>query len=313
MKSFVATISCVVCIVFAAGPAFAQPAGEYYPSLSFSTVLNGVTIVYTGGEFRLDRIQGTFINPGAKGYTMLRSADGTELYRMDWEAEAIKTPYTLLQIHTTTDLATNEPIFGFIPLNKEGDYVLDFYLESGQFYTFPFSVKTVQPVNAFSGQTWWVMEGDWQKWGYLYIPDNNSEQNLYWKMWLRRVSQNDKSELHEEHDIKVKITGPKGVVCVSRDATRDLGPTMTRWEFDMVYPSKGTKETSWNEYFKAKHLLATDGKYTLTVTMDGNLYGEWPFEVKGGKLQYKGRSDRATAEHTRFVEGGLDAWWYEKK
>ena len=47
-----------------------------FPSLSFSTVLNGVNMAYTSGEFRLNQIQATFIDANAKGYAMLRKADG---------------------------------------------------------------------------------------------------------------------------------------------------------------------------------------------------------------------------------------------
>jgi hypothetical protein len=286
---------------------------EYYPSLSFSTVLNGVLVQWKNGEFRLHHIQATFIENKAKGYAILRTANNTELFRFDWTAQPLKQPYTLLDINKVTDLATGEAVYGGADLKRTGDFVLDFYLPTEHFYTFPFSISKLKSKNAFAGQDWWYPSGDWDKWGYLLISDNNPEQNLTWKMWLRRRTRDDKSELHKDVTVKVEIKGSGGLVCVSRDMTRSLGPDWVRWEFDMAYPSTGNKATTWNEYFKAKHLLKKDGKYTLKVKIDGSTYGTWKFAVKGGKLQYRGRSVRATADPLRFVEGGLDAWWYESE
>ena len=34
------------------------------------------------------------------------------------------------------------------------------------------------------------------------------------------------------------------------------------------------------------------------------------FAVKGGKLNYTGRTLREKADPLTFIEGGRDAWWY---
>ena len=54
------------------------------------------------------------------------------------------------------------------------------------------------------------------------------------------------------------------------------------------------------------------GNYTLTMKLDSNVYGVWKFKVIGGQLNYTGRTERGKADPLTFVEGGRDAWWYER-
>ena len=244
----------------------------------------------------------------------MRKADGAELYRFDFKTQPVENPYTLLEIMGTHDLRTGQQLSGGgiqVDLDGPGQYVLDFYLPTEHFYTFPFGVEKVGSDDPFAGDDWLVTTGAWEDWGYLYIPKADPEQNLYWKMWLRRKDKGDTASLEKDVKVRVEITGPGGVVCVSRDATRSLGPQWVRWEYDMAYPSDGT--TTWNEYFKAKNILAKDGDYTLTVKLDDQVYGTWKFSVVGGKFAYKGQTVRSEANPLTFVEGGRDAWWYRKE
>jgi hypothetical protein len=67
--------------------------------------------------------------------------------------------------HTNYDLKTGQSVPGWAPLKKKGDFVLDFYLPAEHFYSFPFKVSVLPAANAFSGEDWWVTEGDWDKLG----------------------------------------------------------------------------------------------------------------------------------------------------
>ncbi len=284
---------------------------EYYPSVSYATVLDGVTVHYKQHKFALNNIQATFIEDGATGYIILRTADGAALYRYDFRAQPVKKPYTLLEIMGTFDLRTGEKLSGGsmqASLDGPDAYVLDFYLPTEHFYTFPFTVDVIGSDDPFAGDNWWVTSGDWLDWGYLMIPEADPEKNLYWKMWMRRKDKGATTRLKEDVKVRVEVQGPGGLLCVSRDATRSMGPAWERWEFDMAHPSEGT--TTWGEYFKAKNLLAKDGDYTLTVKMNEALYGTWKFSVAEGKLQHKGRTMRAETDPLRFIEGGRVAWWY---
>jgi hypothetical protein len=128
-------------------------------------------------------------------------------------------------------------------------------------------------------------------------------------MWLR-TTRHDKATDYRTVDIEVTRDKDGKVMCVSRDNTSyNLPHTWTRVAFDMVNPPV---KTSGGAYFKARDLLAQDGGYTLEMKLDGEYHGTWKLEVKNGKFVTEGRSLRGEADPLTFIEGGRDAWWYEK-
>ena len=94
------------------------------------------------------------------------------------------------------------------------------------------------------------------------------------------------------------------------EITLSLRAEWVRYELDIIFPMEGT---SGGAYFKASDLVGTDGAYTLTMAFDGEPYGTWNFEVKDGKCVPAGRTVRGEADALTFVEGGRDAFWYEKQ
>lgn len=292
-------------------PARKDPDRKYPPGLSFSSLLNGVQSLAKNGQFRVERVQATFLPDDCKeGYTVLRTADGKELFQLDWRVQSLEKPYSLLDIYKITDLGSGESRGGGgIDLNTPGDYVLDFYLPAEHFYTFPFSVAKIGGDDPFGAGECFTLNGDWQDYGYLFYRDAKPDQSLQWKVWLR----NDGCE-EESVKVRIEITRDQDgeLVCTSREnTTNSCQPKWTRIEFDMVFPEG--KDVPHGTYFKAQDLLATDGAYTLTMKLDDQPYGTWKFAVKDGKLQYTGRTLRGTADPLTFIEGGRDAWWYAKQ
>ena len=284
---------------------------KYPPGLSFSSLLNGVNMLAKDGQFGLHHIQATFLPDDCKeGFAVLRTADGKELYQFDWRPELLKKPYSLLNIHKTTDLRSGESQGSvLVALATPGDYVLDFYLPTEHFFTFPFSVAKIGGDDPFGAGQCYILNGAWQSSGYLYYVDARPDQNLHWKVWLR-------NEACSEKDIKVRIEVKRDkdgeLVCTSREhTTNSWQPKWIRLEFGMVFP-KG-KDVPHGTYFKAKDLLETDGAYTLTMKIDDQPYGTWKFAIEGGKLNYTGRTVRGKADPLTFIEGGRDAWWYAKE
>jgi len=178
-----------------------------------------------------------------------------------------------------------------------GDYRLDFFLPGGKFYSFPFSVKQVGDKL--------LTTGDWNSWGYFFYDSKTLDGQLTWKMFLRRQETGNrdgvapKLELVRDADNKLLATGRP-------DLKLWLNDKWTRYDLEFVYAAPGPLAGG---FFPPKVVLAQDGAYTLKITMDGALYGTWPFRVVGGKFAPAGRTDRATADPLSFVFGG-DAYWY---
>ncbi|MBW2264540.1 MAG: hypothetical protein JRG91_21450 [Deltaproteobacteria bacterium] len=298
----------LVASVLVAGVALA---GNSPPGIMFSTLLDNVKMQSGTGYFMIDnKLQAVFIPDKSSGSILLSKADGAKLYRYDWEGELIKQPYVRLAIKGTTDLKKGEKVYDY-PVLGVGDYVLDFFLGEDRFYTYPFSVSKKASPDPFLGGDLFFLEGAWSDWSYLYYSNADPEKNLIWKVWLRHQSH---EVVRKDADIHIEIIGGKGkkkkVLCQSRpNKSYSLPRDWARFSFDMVNPPV---KTSGGEYFKAKDLLAKDGKYTLVMKLDGKAYGKWKFEVKGGKLQYTGLTERGKADPLTFIEGGRDAWWYRK-
>jgi len=295
-------------------------AAENPPGLLFSTLLNGVKMNHNDGKLRIDDIQAVFLpdvtsnssnhydpDTGGKLWTILRKADGTALYRLDWYAEKIKDPFWLLNSYRATDLGSNRVLGGGpLAFNQPGDYVLDFHLSSGLFYAFPFSLVRASSSDPLAGECL-LLSGAWEKWGYFYYADADPQRQLLFKIWLHNNGPQEK-----DVRIKIEVKNQAGkLVCTSRPGmTQTLAPEWNRFEYDLISPMQGT---SGGAMFTAGQLLAKNGSYTLKLTIDGNLYGTWSFQVAGGKLVYSGRTLRGKADPLTFVEGGRDAWWYEKQ
>ena len=283
---------------------------KFPPGLSYSSVLGGVKLLPEKGRFSLYHIQATFLPDDCKGGSVvLRTADGTELAQFDWKPDLLKKPYSLLDVHKITDLKSGETVTAFFDLSKPGDYVLDFYIPAEHYFTYPFSVAKIGGDDPFGEGQCYVLNGDWRSWGYLYYEDAKPDMNLAWKVWLRHDGCAEK-----DVKIAVEIRRDKdgALVCTSREGTTySLKSEWVRYAFDMVFPQG--KEVPRGTYFKAKHLLATDGAYTLTMKIDDTLYGTWKFAIEGGKLMYSGRTVRGAADPLTFIEGGRDAWWYARE
>jgi hypothetical protein len=290
------------------------------PGLMHSTLLNGVKLDHKRGELYLYHIQAVFLPPaesktiykynpndGGKIWAMLSDKGGAEVARFDFYGELLKAPFWLLNSYKLADLRTGEkPASGRVKI-PAGEYVLDFFLESGKFYTFPFTVSVLKSGDAFAPEDYHFLDGAWEDWGYLFYADANPDRPIQWKVWLR-------NKQHEQaKDVKIRIEVSRGgqLVATSREnMTFSLRPEWVRYEFDLIRPMKGT---SGGAQLMAKDLLAQDGAYTLTLAIDGQPYGTWHFTVQGGKPNYTGRTVRGEADPLTFVEGARDAWWYERQ
>ncbi len=305
------------------GPVFTTGAlADNPPGLMHSTLLNGVKLHHDKGTFYLDHIQAVFLPPaqsktiypynptdGGKLWAILSDSSGAKIARFDFYAELLKAPYWLLNSYNLTDLRTNEKVANKRLNLKPGNYVLDFFLKSGRFYTFPFTVSVIASGDAFRPGDFSFLDGAWNDWAYLYYREADPGQSLHWKVWLRNKEHKDSKSVKPRVEIKRDSDGK--LICTSRpNRTITLKPWWNRFDFDMIFPMKGT---SGGAYFKAKDLLATDGSYTLKVSLGDQLYGTWKFQVAGGKLNYTGRTVRGEADPLTFVEGGRDAWWYARE
>lgn len=280
------------------------------PGIMFSTILNNVGVTANNGWFQLgNQMQNVFMPDGSTGKVVLSKSDGSEFCHWEWTLDTfgLRPPYKLFAFKQPLNPDGSNFDQMNMKITTPGNYQLDFFRGETKFYTFPFSVSKLEPENPFDGTTAYFVDGAWNDWGYLLYSDANPEQNLIWKIWLR-----ERSFGHKDRKVRVEIVrdADRKLICQNREnMTFSFRKDWVRYSFDMINPPI---KTSGGAYFKAKDLLAVDGAYTLKMTIDSQVYGTWKFRVAGGKLNYTDRTERGKAGSLNFVEGGKDAWWYER-
>lgn len=73
-----------------------------------------------------------------------------------------------------------------------------------------------------------------------------------------------------------------------------------------------------NSYLKAGDVLERDGLYRIQLSIDGKLHGQYPFTVKGGRIELQVRQVRETTNPmdyvTDYISGGrYTSWWIPRE
>lgn len=298
-------------------------AADYAPSLLYASVLNGLILEPDTGAFRLDPMYATFLpeaerppgalhpyapDQGEKLWAILvrKGEQDTELARYDFYVQDMDPPFWHLTHYRLADPQTGESLgyAGQVEL-KAGDYTLDFHLESGTFWTFPFGVSVVKNDDPFGGGDRYYLDGDWRDWGYLNYADADPDNMLYWKAWLRHKG----AEAERPVEVRIALmreSENNKLIAINRpEVTWRLGPKWQRVEWPLI-------EAGGSGALRYGKDLLVDGAYALKMIVADEPYGLWRFEVKGGKLVPAGRTVRGEADPLTFVEGGIDAFWYQR-
>lgn len=308
-------------VVLAAAPSVcrAQPP-EMSPTIMWHSILGSTVVYSTHGNLTLvgfERLCAVFLPPaesrtiypynptdGGNFWAILSSADGTELARYDFWAHQRPAPYWFVDDAWVTDLRTEERVEGGSLPVQPGDYVVDYFLDSGRFYTFAFSVNTLESDDPFRPQTFWFLDGPWRDWGALTYANADPDSSLNWVIFLHNRGR--EASTNTRFDVRVTRDADGSVVCGTRSGMSwNLNREWKSHRFEMVSPDQRP--------FRAKDLLARDGAYTLVMAVNGEHYGTWRFNVAGGQLQHAGRAVRGAVDPLGFIEGGPDQWWYVRE
>lgn len=180
---------------------------------------------------------------------------------------------------------------------EAGDYVLEFQLAGKVFQSVPFSVRELGSDDPYSTGSHWVLEGDWQKYGYIHIPNNSPSSTVAFKFWHRSIPPKNIFGTGE-------ILGPDGqVVAHSPKAEYRLNKLLARTQMNF--------RTANGSSFTGQQLTSKPGNYTLRTTMDG-VVRNYPFQVAGGKIVRQGRQSFSAPPAER-LEGGKDSWWLQSQ
>lgn len=290
------------------------------PGISFWKLLESVSVGFGDGRLRVDKLYAVCLPPpakrsgsnypydpdgGGKLSMEVKNADGKVLNTYVWLAENISGLWELSNYKVVGGYEAIKPL-------SAGNYSLEFAADEKPFYRFPFSVvegKNEDPYQAAG--TRYFIDGPWSEYGNLFYQRNDPASSLRFTTWLqdRRGTGGKNATPYE-----VKLISPKdGKVLGEDSGTLSLQP---RWlQVDLnLHPTGGDKDS----YLKAGDLLGEDGRYSVRLTIDGKPYGEYPFVVKGGRLQFQGKQIRESTNPLDYIVdylygGRYSSWWIKRE
>ena len=80
------------------------------------------------------------------------------------------------------------------------------------------------------------------------------------------------------------------------------------------HPAGGDK----NAHLKGGDLLREDGRYSVRLNINSKPYGEYPFVVKGGRIELQGKQIREKTDPMVYIVdylsgGRYTSWWIKRE
>lgn len=305
-----------LCLLLAP-PAGAQP--PCTPGITFGSLLGNVRIGNGDGRLQVDKLYAACLptparqsksnypyEPDDGGLLSMRvkGADGQLLNTYMWYAERIGTTWELSRYKVVGGYESAKPL-------APGGYLLEFAADDRLFQRFGFSVVAVKSDDPYqaAGNRYFI-EGPWNEYGNLYYQRNDPQSSIVFTTWVQERSGRD-SKRSVPYEISL-IRSRTGQTVAGSTGTLRLEP---RWLTATLYfrPTGG----DGSSYAKAAEILGEDGAYAIRLVLDGKPYGEYPFIVRDGRIQFQGRQVWEGTDPldyiTDHISGGRYASWWLKR
>lgn len=290
------------------------------PGVSFWNLLDQVRIGYTDGRLGVGRLyavclptparQSTSNYPydpegGGKLSTIVKTADGKALNTYVWYAENISGLWEMSRYKVVGGYEAVKPL-------AAGNYVLEFAIDDKPFYRFPISVVQIKSDDPYqpAGDRFFV-EGPWNEYGNIFYQRNDPQSSLRFTTWVQdKAGHQNKTPV--PYDVKL-VSARDGRVLASHTGSLRLEP---RWlKADLYFTPTGGDQ---NAYLKAGDLLREDGRYSVRLMLNNKQYGEYPFVVKGGRIELQGKQIRENTDPMSYIVdylsgGRYTSWWIKRQ
>jgi hypothetical protein len=157
----------------------------------------------------------------------------------------------------------------------------------------------------------YFIEGAWNDYGNLFYQRNDPKSSLKFTTWLQDKTGGGAKKATPYETRLVRI--PDDRLLAEDSGTLRLEPRWLKADF-LLRPAGGSK----GQFFQAAGILGQDGAYAIRLHLDGMLYGEYPFEVRDGRIQFQGRQVREKTDPLLYIldhlyGGSVTSWRIERK
>lgn len=316
-RKMLLTAMVIAFISFGAESARAQAAqAPCAPGITFGSLVNNVGVGYTDGRLHIGSLYAVCLptpaapgrsvyaydpDGGGKLTTIVKRSDGRALNTYVWYAQSIGGLWELSRYKVVGGEESVKPL-------EPGGYVLEFAADDKTFYRFPFTVTSRQSDDPYTPPgPRYFLEGVWNDYGNIYYQRNDPASSLSFTLWVQ-----DKAGREGKRSVpyELKLVRERdGAALASETATLGLQPRWLRAQLSLR-PTGG----DGNSYFKAGDLLREDGAYSLRLNLDGVPYGQYRFDVKGGRIQLQETGGDPSTRIVDYISGGrYTSWWVRRQ
>ena len=286
-------------------------AAQPFPSVMFSDILKSMSdqMFWENGQLRFfERVRMTFLpafqdpqhiaaynpNTGAFLVSRLRNSEGELINTVFWEARQEGFPYW-----TANAVGNSDPA----PL-AAGAYTLTWSIDGQDFWSLPFEVAKAPAESAYD-QPNSYLEGPWNDWAYIYIPNGNLSQAPTFNVFLRDKKAKPGNWADKSIELDVlrngELVAQYGHESGSQQAAK---PWWISFEFALRAPD--------NQGFVPASELVAEGDYEIAMRINGEDAGTYRYRAEGA-IPFSGRQDRDSADPLVYLEGAQDRFYLQKQ
>lgn len=285
--------------------------GKPFPSIMYSDILKTMSdqVVWEKGQIRFfERVRMTFLpdfqdpqhiaayNPSTGVFlvSQLSNADGDVLQTVFWEVRQDRFPYWNASAVGNSDPDTFPP----------GKYTLTWLIDGEAFWKLPFEISAGSAGGAYD-QPNTYLEGPWNDWAYIYVPNGNLSQNPTFNFFLRDKAAKPGQWTESAIEVEVKRGGE--LVAQHGHNKGSIQQAKPWW----INQELALRKPDDSGFVSAGDILQA-GKYTVTVKINGSEYASYTYQSAGNAMPHTGRQDRDSAKPMEFLEGATDRFYLER-
>ncbi|HET8671934.1 MAG TPA: hypothetical protein VFM05_15345, partial [Candidatus Saccharimonadales bacterium] len=156
----------------------------------------------------------------------------------------------------------------------------------------------------------YFIEGPWNEYGNIFYQRNDPQSSLRFTTWVQDKA-GHQTKTPVPYDLKL-VSLRDGRVLATHTGTLRLEPRWLKADF-LLKPADGDP----NAYFKAGDLLREDGRYSFRLNINNKPYGEYPFVVKGGRIELQGKQIKESTDPMVYIVdylsgGRYTSWWIKR-
>ena len=282
-----------------------------FPSIMYSDILKSMSdqVVWEKGQMRFfERVRMTFLpdftdpqhiaaynpNTGAFLVSELRDEDDELVDTVFWEARKDKFPFWTASAVNNSDPA---------PL-AEGEYTLTWKIDGQDFWQLPFEVVAGEASSAYD-QPNVYLKGPWQDWAYIYVPNANLGQTPTFNLFLRDKNATPGNWTESRIYIEVERDGE----LVAQHGMNDSSIQQAKpWWINQELALRKPDDSG----FASGADILEKGEYSVKVTINDELWGEYEYISDGNALPFKGRQNRDDVDPMDYLEGSTDRFYLKR-